>query len=390
MCTNNYFNISRESLGLEPFVKKVDLNNANHTIKNNSLKIKECQQYMKLREDQVKNAIKIGVLKAVTVSGVLYICLNSILQVEKDLSLLEKITDEDDLTTNVAGELLGLTTKNVRRLIDEGYLTVVGTLKFKASLANVIKKGEVRKLIPQVEEIKEFWKKQAKINRQMGAKKAVETRKTGINHNPTFKDHFLKKIENLPYKLSRLIRASISIVALDYCIERKSVKKIVDQELMNLKNSAIKKLFELYENTDYFETLYIKGHEPYVYYCSKCMESINDVRTSIYMPWSDIRMLYQPCRNCTVHNDYYSVVQVNIHVMDYEFNIYTPYMDISDWFEKNNYDKYIPDFLNYFKPDHMFIENKHVPKTEIKSFKLFEVIDYLKDFVNSKDLSLNI
>jgi len=108
------------------------------------------------------------------------------------------------------------------------------------------------------------------------------------------------------------------------------------------------------------------------------------------MPWSDIRMLYQPCRNCTVHNDYYSVVQVNIHVMDYEFNIYTPYMDISDWFEKNNYDKYIPDFLNYFKPDHMFIENKHVPKTEIKSFKLFEVIDYLKDFVNSKDLSLNI
>lgn len=390
MCVNNIFNISRESVGLEPFIKKVDPTNSNHQIKNSSLKIKECQKYLEMCEEQIKNAIKIGVLKSVTVSEVLYICINSILEVEKDISLREKIIDEDELTTNIAAEMLGLTTKNVRRLIDEGYLTVVGNLEFKYGLANLVKKGEVKKLIPQIEEIKEFWKKQAKINRQMGAKKAVATRKTGINHSLTFKDHFLKQIENLPYKQSKLIRACISIVALDYYIERKMNKRIIDEEMIDLKDNSIKKLIELYNNSEYVHTVYIQGHEPYYHYCGNCLELIKEFRSSMYVPWSDIRGFFRPCKNCNIDIDYYSVVNINVDILNYEFNLYTSYTNISEWFNKNKYPCEIPQRLNYFKDDHMFIDKLHIPTTEIKSFKIFEAVDYLKEFINSKDLSLNL
>lgn len=389
MCENNNFNISRESIGLEPFIKKVDQTNANHKIKNNSFKIKESQKFLELREDQIRNGIKMGLLKSVVISDVLYICINSVLNVKNNPDLIEKIIDEDEITTNIAGEILDLTAKNVRRLIDEGYLTVTGTVEFKYGLASLVKRGEVKRLISQIPEIKDFWKSQAKINRQLGAKKAVATRKTGINHNPTFKDHFLKNIENLPHKKSRLIRAAMSVVALNYYISRKLNKNIVDEELIDLKNKAAKKLFELYGDSGYLHTRYIQGFEPYIYYCNKCLNIIKDLKDELSISWAEAKSYFSPCKSCTKDHDYFSAVVTHIHIGQYEFNIYLAYKEISDWFDKNLYPCEIPTTLNYYKEDHLFIDREYIPLTDVKSFKIFEAVNYLKEFINSKDLDFS-
>lgn len=390
MCVDKHFNISRESLGFEPFVKKVDPTNSNHKIKNNSFKIKESQKYLELREDQIKNAIKVGILTAVTISDVLYICINSVLKVEKDSILIEKIIDEDEITTNVAAEMINMSTKNIRRLIDEGYLTVVGTMEFKYGLANLVKRGEVKKLIPHIEEIKDFWKKQAKINRQLGAKKAVETRKTGINHSLTFKDHFLKKIENLPHKQAKLIRACISIVALDYYIERKLHKRIVDQEMIDLKSKSIKKLVEVYKDSEHMNIKYVQGHEPYFYYCDSCLDSIKELRYDLSISWAEARSFFEPCRKCKVDQDYFSMVMINISIFEYNFSLYAKYREVSSWFDRDNYPCEIPARLPYQSEDHLFIDKQVVALNDIKTFKIFEVVDYLKEFINSKDLGLSL
>lgn len=390
MCTNNFFNTSRDSIGLEPFIKKVEPTNANHKIKNNSFKIKECQRFLNLSEDQVKNAVKVDILKAVTVSDTLYICINSAMQVKGNFELMEKIIDEDELTTNLVGEILDLSSKHVRRLIDEGYLTVVGTADFKYGTANLIKRGEVKRLVPQIEEIKEFWKKQAKINRQLGAKKAVQTRKTTISNQTTFKDKFLKSIENLPHKESRLIRAAMSIVVLNYYITRKLNKNIIDEELINLKNKAAKKLFELYGESGYVHTRYIQGFEPYVYYCKDCLACIKSLKYDLSISWNEAKTYFSPCKKCKIDDDYFSAVVSHIHIFEYDFNIYLAYRDICEWFDKDSYPCEIPATLSYFKEDHSFLGKEYVHLTDLKSFKIFEVVDYLKEFINSKDLDLSL
>lgn len=389
MCNKYDFNISRESIGLEPFIKKVDPINSNHKIKNNSFKIKECQKFLDLKEDQIKNAIKIGLLKAATISDVLYISIDSALYIKDNQQLIDQIIDEDEITTNTAAEILDINTKNVRRLIDEGYLTIVGKFDFKYGTASLVKRGEVKNLISQINEIKEFWKSQAKINRQLGAKKAVATRKTRINLNPTFKDHFLKEIENLPHKKSRLIRAAVCIVALNYYITRKLTKNIVDEELIELKNNASKKLFELYDDSGYMHTRYIQGFEPYVYYCNKCLEQIKELKYDLSISWAEAKSYFQPCHNCKYDDDYFSAVVTHIHIGKYEFNIYLAYKDINTWFDKNLYPCEIPTTITYFKEDHFFIDREYIPIIDVKTFKIFEVVDYLKEFINSKDLDFS-
>src|SRR5688500_3967563 len=74
-----FFNTTRESIGLEPIIKRVEQTNTNHKIKNCGLKLRECQKLLELSDDQIRNAIKINILKSVTISDTLYICIQSAL-----------------------------------------------------------------------------------------------------------------------------------------------------------------------------------------------------------------------------------------------------------------------------------------------------------------------
>ncbi|MBC7474117.1 MAG: hypothetical protein H7263_07470 [Candidatus Sericytochromatia bacterium] len=393
MCTEEiFFTIFRESLGFEPFIKKADPSNKNHKIKNTSFRIKECQKFLELREDQVKNAINIDLLKTETISGVLYICIYSALKIKDSPELLEKITDEDQLTTNVVGEILELTTKNVRRLIDEGYLTVVATVEFKYGLASLIKRGEVRKLKDQIPEIKDFWKSKTKINRQMGAKKAVATRQNP-NYNPmTFKADFFDNAENLPYKDAKLMKACLSLLSLNYYIERKLSKNIVDQELIDLKNKSLEKLTKVSTDITNIKLYYIQG-EDYVHFCSSCMESIKELKYNFKISWDEAHTLsYYACKKCRIDKDYFSIIVFFVQIYEYTFILNASYKDIKPWFKPNHLQHTNKGSWLYPEEDKGLIGITPISDEQLKTYKIFEVINHLKEFINSKDLdfSLNI
>ncbi|MFN8576787.1 MAG: hypothetical protein U0354_08005 [Candidatus Sericytochromatia bacterium] len=384
MCINKSFKTSRESVGLEPFNPILDNNKFINSIKNNSFKIKECQSFLNLTEEQVRNAIKLNILKSENIGNVLYICIDSVLKLKDNYLLLEQIFNEDELSFSLVVDILGLTKKNVKRLIDEGYLTVltdkVGNKDFK-----FIKRGEIKRLIPQIEEVKDFWKKQAKINRQLGVKKTLNIRKNNCEHKSNFKESFFKEIENLPYKESRLIKASFYIVVLNYYITRKLNKNIIDNNLIDLKNKSFKKLLDLYHDNDLINTKYIQGVDTYINYCSSCVKNL---KYSSNKDKLDNNNDY--CNNCNFDKDYFSTVFINIKIKEYDVNIYISYKDIRDWFDKDKYPCEIELNKDSFKEDNFYINKHSISTNEQKNFKIFEVIKYLNEFIDYKDFDLSI
>jgi hypothetical protein len=389
-----FFTTTRESIGLEPIVKRVDQSNTNHKIKNCGLKLRECQKLLELNDEQVRNAIKLNILKSVTISDTLFICIQSALDVKDNILLIEKIYDEDQLTTNIAATLLEISTKNVRRLIDEGYLTVTGTFEFKYGIANLVKRGEVRKLKEQIPEIKEFWKSQARINRQMGAKKAAKTRKTINKDEQSFKDKLFNKFENTPYKQAKLIKACLSLLALNYYIDRKINKNIVDKELIDLRTEALKKLSNLYKDTDYLKIFFVQG-DRYIHYCPDCIGEKEQFKNRFFNLRSNklnlLKNINDSCQKCKVDNNYFSVVFFLVRIFEYTFLLNSLHREIKDWFSLETFPHKKISSMQ-LEEDRGLIENININKAQLKSFKLYEIINFLKDFINSKDLdfSLNI
>jgi hypothetical protein len=383
-----FFTITRESIGLEPIVKRVDHTNSNHKIKNCGLRIRECQKFLELTDEQVRNGIKINILKSVTISETLYICIQSAQEVKNDNNLIEKILDEDELTTNIAANILEVSTKNVRRLIEEGYLTVTGTFEFKYGVASLVKRGEVRKLKPQISEIKEFWKSQARINRQLGAKKAAKTRKTIIKEELSFKDKLFSKFDNTPHKQARLIKACLSLLALNYYIERKMNKKIVDKELLDLRTGALKKLIGLYKNSEYLKIFFVQG-EKYIHYCPQCLEDKLQYKDRFFILNNDKLNLLRDkkqhtCPECQIDQNYFSVVFFLVQVFEYTFLLNCLHREIKEWFSLETIPHKKISSMQ-MDEDRGLIENININKAQLRSFKLYEIISFLKDFINSKD-----
>ncbi len=380
-----YFTVTRESIGLEPLVKRVEQNNSIHKIKNCGLRLKECQKFLELADYQVKNAVRVNILKSVVISDTLYICIQSALQVNNIQALKEKIFDEDELTTNIAAKLLEISTKSVRRLIEEGYLTVTGKYDFKYGEANLVKKGEVRSLKPQIPEIKEFWKAQAKINRQLGAQKAAKKRKNVFNNEKLFKDEFFTKFENVPYKQAKLVKICFSLLSLNYYIERKLDRNIVDQELLNLYSAGLKKLIELYKNSECLEIYFVEG-EGYINYCPDCLKSLNSLNKNDY---SD-NYFKEPCKDCIIDDNHYSILFFYVRVLGHRFVLHKLFREVKDWFCPDSIPHQRISLMELEEMNNRNLENVHFNKNQLRSFKLFEIISYLNEFIDSKDPDFNL
>lgn len=386
--TETYFTTARESLGYEPFIKRVNPDNSFHRIKNCSFKIKECQKFLELREEQVKNAIKIELLHSQIIDDTYYICIKSILDVKNNPDLREKIIDEDELTTNIVAEMLDISSKNVRRLIDEGYLKVSGTYEFKYGMASLIKRGEVKRLLPQMEEIKAFWKAQVKINRQMGAKKAAKIRLEG-KKEVSFRDKVFELLENVPYKEAKLIKICFYISALNYYIERKARKNIIDQEMIDLFNNALRKFTEFYEDSEYLKIYFVRSEEEFITYCPKCAEMMRELKSELKLSWRELNFYFgKSCNKCKIDKDYYSLVTFFVRIYNYTFIMNAFYREIKTWFHlnKTTHHKMTSDS---YEPDMALVDEVLTNYEDFKSFKIYEIIDFLKEFINSKELDFS-
>jgi len=378
------FTITRESLGFKLLVSKPNLNNLNHTIKNCSLRLRECQKFLDLTIPQIENAIKIDILKAVSIMDIIYISVDSILKVKKNDELKEQILDEDIITTFGASELLKISTVKIRRLIDEGYLTVIDTYEFKYGTGSYLKRGEVRKLETQMNEINEFWNQKAKINRKLGALKATKSRKEKTQDVSHFKDYFYQKIENFPYKQSRLIKSCFFALALNYYINRKLKKNIVDKELLELRTKFFKKFITLYKDTEYLDIFFIKG-KLYIEYCPECIENF---KKSKYK-YDILNFTHQkPCKNCKTDEFYYSMIVLYIEIFEYTFILNISYKDLGDWFFKEEilYENFPIGYK--FEKEQALIDDMEITSSYLKTFKLFEITNYLNEFVSKKEFVL--
>lgn len=156
---------------------------------------------------------------------------------------------QEEVTLKEASEILQTSIKNIKKLIDEGYLKVEKKLVYK-TWKNLIKKEDLSNLFDHLEEIKVFWKSKAKINRQLGIKKTNEIRLEKFKEYSFFKTDLLTYTENLPHYQARLIRSCFALLALDFYIKRKLKRKIIDKELIDFYNQALLKLVELYQNEE--------------------------------------------------------------------------------------------------------------------------------------------
>jgi len=377
------FTITRESVGFSPLIVTPNLKNINHTIKNCSFRLKECQQFLDLTIPQIKSGIRIDILKAVSIMDVIYISIDSILKVKEDKELKELILDEDTITTFGASELLKISTVKIRKLIDEGYLTVIGTYEFKYGIGNYLKRGEVRKLKFQMSEINEFWKQKTKINRKIGAIKATKSKQEKSQDISNFREEFYQRIENLPHKQSGLIKGCVFGLALNYYINRKLKKNIVDKELLDLRTKFFKKLITIYKDTEYLNIFFVKGNL-YIEYCPECIKNFEKTK---FRP-DNLNFAHKTCKNCKTDEFYYSTILLYIEIFEYTFILNIPYKDLGDWFFKENifYER-LPIEYKHDK-EKALIDDVEISSNYLKTFKLYEITNYLNEFVSKSDFAL--
>ena len=132
--------------------------------------------------------------------------------------------------------------------------------------------------------------------------------------------------------------------------------------------------------------------DSYIHYCTECLEHIRDLKNTLRITWYEAKTLTgQPCKKCTSDKDYFSAVVFFIQILEYTFVLTALHREIKDWFDLDSVPHKTASQL-YLEEDRGLVGNTPITKSDLKSLKIFEAINYLKDFVNSKDLdfSLNI
>lgn len=273
---------------------------------------------------------------------------------------------KDNLTLKEASEVLNISVRNVKKLIDEGYLKAERKLE-KKTWKNLLKKVEIINLLEHIEEIKAFWDSKAKINRQLGIKKTNEIRLDKFKDYSFFKNNLLKHIENIPHYQARLIRSCFSLLALDFYIKRKLKRKIVDQELIDFYNKSFIKLIDLYKNDENIRFYLIDTGKVFTLYCEACLKKIKEANNSI-----------KPCPNCVIDNNYYSILLFVVNILEYQFTLSINYREIKS-------DKTIKNIsLKNLKSDKIekMMGKKNpflINDNDLKTLKIPEIISYLRE-----------
>lgn len=273
---------------------------------------------------------------------------------------------QEEVTLKEASEILHTSIRNIKKLIDEGYLKAEKKLVYK-TWKNLIKKEDLTSLFTHIEEIKDFWKSKAKINRQLGIKKTNEIRLEKFIDYSFFKTELLTYTENIPHYQARLIRSCFALLALNYYITRKLKRKIIDKELIDFYNKAFLKLIELYKNEKTIRFYLIDLGKVFTTYCNDCLEKIKANKKSLI-----------PCNNCIIDNDYYSILSFSVNILDYQFNISTNYRDIKNYETIKNISlkKLKSDKIEKMmgKKNQVFIGDN-----DLKSLKIPEIVSYLEE-----------
>lgn len=338
------------------------------------LSILESAKELNFSEEQILNAIKIKILQVVKIEDKKWILYESIINIKESPILQEKITDEDEVKISEACEILNVTKSSIKKLIEDGYIKTTHKLKGK-SWVNVIKRKEIKSLIPQIEEITNFWKSKTKINRQLGIKRTNDIRLEQINKEAFFINNMLLKTQNEPYYYSNIIKTSFYLLAVNYFIERKLRKKIIDQELINLYNESFIKFISLYSESSYIKIYLIDTNKKYIKPCITCFNKIKN------------QGKYTNCDECFYDDSYYSILNVIVNISDYTFNLNINYKDIR---ENQDVKKLIFNKIKLDKIEKMSVRlnNNYIDDEDLGYFKIYEVINYLKDLKKIKKVNL--
>jgi hypothetical protein len=361
------FNISRKILGLEFFDKPFNSNEHIYEIKNCSLNLDECKKYLSFSEQQIKNAIEMNILISLQFGNEHYFCIRSVLKIKNSKSIKEKILSQDNLNEAYIAKYLNLSPRNIKRLISEGYLNYISNEN------KYIKREEVDQVKSQLEEIQNFWKAKNKINRQLGAKKASKIRQE-INKKSNFRELFLKSIESYPYKESKLLQIAFNLIALSYYIDRKSKRNIIDSSLIELFNKSIEHLLLKYKNSKFMRIYFLKSDKTFIKYCNNCKEKI--LKSPFYSN--------QVCNSCEIDYDFKSLVLISISILEYSFNLYVGYKKIKPLLESNNIQIALLSPCSKIE-DQAFISSLTVSDDDINSFKIFQVTEFLEQFLKLKE-----
>ena len=338
------------------------------------LSILESAKELNFSEEQILNAIKIKILQVVKIEDKKWILYESIINIKESPILQEKITDEDEVKISEACEILNVTKSSIKKLIEDGYIKTTHKLKGK-SWVNVIKRKEIKSLIPQIEEITNFWKSKTKINRQLGIKRTNDIRLEQINKEAFFINNMLLKTQNEPYYYSNIIKTSFYLLAVNYFIERKLRKKIIDQELINLYNESFIKFISLYSESSYIKIYLIDTNKKYIKPCITCFNKIKNQGKCTN------------CDECFYDDSYYSILNVIVNISDYTFNLNINYKDIR---ENQDVKKLIFNKIKLDKIEKMSVRlnNNYIDDEDLGYFKIYEVINYLKDLKKIKKVNL--
>lgn len=360
------FTISRQSIGLEPFIKSENNNNHIYEIKNCSFTLEEAKKYLNFSEEQIKNAVSLEILITAKLDNKYFFCIKSVLKIKNSSKLKSKILAEDNLNESYISKYLDINPRNVKRLVSEGYLTYI------SNDLRLIKRHQVDQVKEHLEEIKTFWKAKNKINRQLGAKKASKIRED-INKKSEFRNKLLLAIEKYPFKESNLIKLSFNLVSLSYYIDRKSRRNIIDKELISLFDTSLKDLILKYKNSKYIRIYFLKSNQTFIKYCNSCKEKI--LRSSFYSN--------QLCNNCEIDYDYKSIILVSISVLEYHFNLYISYKKIKEFLKENDIN------ISLLSPcskieDQAFVSSLLVSDEDLNSFKIFQVTEFLNNFIKEE------
>ncbi|MFN8673978.1 MAG: hypothetical protein U0457_18095 [Candidatus Sericytochromatia bacterium] len=339
------------------------------------LSITESASELGFSEEQIFNAIKLGILTTLKIKDKNYIYYDSLLLVKNDLNLQEQILDEDELSFNEIIKILDIKRNDIKKLVEDGYIVPFHKMKGK-SLLNVVKRKQIKFIASQISELKEFWINKSKINKKIGIKKTNNIRLEKLKKENVIIKDLLDNLEKESHYNAILIKTCLSLVSLNFFIQRKLRKNIIDKELLELYKNSFIKLFSFYRDNEFIRFYLLDIGQVNIEYCQNCISKIKKEH------------IYTSCENCYIDHSYYYVLNISINFLNHRFSLNINYKDIRDVHTiKNIPFKVIK--VDDIEDNFAMLNSNYINSDIFNSFKLFEIIDNLKLFANYYELNIN-
>ncbi|MGI6647838.1 MAG: hypothetical protein ACOX5W_01910 [Bacillota bacterium] len=275
---------------------------------------------------------------------------------------------DDFLTPAQVCQVLKVTPNQVRQLIQDGWLEVARTTKYKHGAMELFYQHQVCALRSDMPKIRRGW--ESLVNHRLGASKAAAAREANRHVAVALKrrkEQFLESLDELSERTGNTLRVCFFLYHLNH------YAKNGHTYLYELKERVLRKLWTEYCPQELLNVTFVQGG-PRVRLCPGCRFLARQQRKS----YLEYLRTNGGCPKCTRDEQYYSLYEFTVAYGEYRFCFHIPYSVARKWLV-NPAD--IPIKESALEREGFYVYGRSIFEPEAMAFEMLEVVREIEQFL---------